>query len=285
MEKNKKDEFKNLINWFPGHMAKAIKEIKEISTLADLFIVVLDARCPISSYNEDFDKIAPTKPRLFIITKSDIMDQNKKTLITSRFKNENLLWLDLRKSKSRNLILAKINKIMDAKIKRDKEKGMISSKLKSFVVGVPNSGKSTLINLMQQKSTLKVANYPGVTRLKQWVIVGNHYFLDTPGILLPKFENQEIATKLVTIGSIKSDIFPLDFISTQSFKLMSKYYPEIIKNQLGVEPSQDEKEIFSIFHDIAKNKGFYTTNNKVDLVKTRIFFMNWTKTITGVTFD
>nr|WP_049757062.1 ribosome biogenesis GTPase YlqF [Mycoplasma crocodyli] len=266
-------------------MAKAIKEIKSIANLADLFIVVLDARCPISSYNEDFDRISPQKPRLFIVTKSDLMDQEKKSLITKRFNSENILWLDLRKSKSRSIIINKINFIMKEKIERDKQRGMISSKIKSFVVGVPNSGKSTLINLMQQKSTLKVANFPGVTRLKQWVAVGNHYFLDTPGILLPKFENQEIASKLVAIGSIKSDIFPLDFISTQSYKLISKYYPNKVIELLKLIPSSDENEIYSLFHDLANNNGFFNQHGKPDLIKARIFFMNWLKNLSGVTFD
>lgn len=175
-----------LINWYPGHMAKAVREIKENATLADIFLIVLDARIPISSYNEDFDNIAPQKPRLFVITKSDLMDKSKKEKIQKRFQNEKLLWLDLRQPKSRNQILNQLKILSQAKIKKDKEKGFLTSNIKVFVLGVPNAGKSTLINLMSQKKSLKVANYPGVTRVKKWVISDNFYFMDTPGILLPK---------------------------------------------------------------------------------------------------
>lgn len=285
MKKTNDNKFENLINWYPGHMAKAFKEINEISSICDLFIVVLDARCPISSYNEDFDKIAPNKPRLFIVTKSDLMDVSKKSLINSRFKNEALIWLDLRKPNSRNIIIKKIKQITEEKEKKDFSKGMILSKIRCFVVGIPNSGKSSLINLMAKKQKLKVANYPGVTRSKQWVVVDNLYFLDTPGILLPKFTDQEAAIKLAIIGSIKIDIFPLEFLATKSFEVISKYYPEKITNTFDVEKAFEENHIYDSFYTIGIKRGFLNVKKTVDFQKTYTYFLNWLKNLKGITLD
>lgn len=277
-----------LINWYPGHMAKAMREIKENATLADIFLIVLDARIPISSYNEDFDNIAPQKPRLFVITKSDLMDKSKKEKIQKRFQNEKLLWLDLRQPKSRNQILNQLKVLSQAKIKKDKEKGFLTSNIKVFVLGVPNAGKSTLINLMSQKKSLKVANYPGVTRVKKWVISDNFYFMDTPGILLPKHEDQSAAIKLAMIGSIETNIFPQRFLAESFLKVIVKYYPNKIKEEfnIDIEAKDDlsETEAYNLVAQIADNKNF-KVDKKIDFERTYKYILNWIKNLKNVTFD
>ncbi|WP_416754231.1 ribosome biogenesis GTPase YlqF [Mycoplasma sp. 654] len=284
MNNENENKYQNLIQWYPGHMAKAMKDLKENANLADLFIVVLDARCPISSYNEDFDKIAPQKPRLFIITKSDLMDKTKKNKIQARFKGENLLWLDLRNQSSKKVILNKIQSIMKEKIARNRAKGMLITRIKSFVVGVPNCGKSTLINLVSDKKTLKVANYPGVTREKKWVVNGEFLFLDTPGILLPKFDNQENAIKLLVTGAIKLENFPQEFCATKIYALISDYYPEKIE-ALGLIPSQNDVEIYAQFHQYAILNNIFKDGGKVDLIRAYTLFINWAKNLNDVTYD
>ncbi|MFV8470121.1 ribosome biogenesis GTPase YlqF [Mycoplasma sp. AA7A] len=284
MNNENENKYQNLIQWYPGHMAKAMKDLKENANLADLFIVVLDARCPISSYNEDFDKIAPQKPRLFIITKSDLMDKTKKNKIQARFKGENLLWLDLRNQSSKKVILNKIQSIMKDKIARNRAKGMLITRIKSFVVGVPNCGKSTLINLVSDKKTLKVANYPGVTREKKWVVNGEFLFLDTPGILLPKFDNQENAIKLLVTGAIKLENFPQEFCATKIYALISDYYPEKIE-ALGLIPSQNDVEIYAQFHQYAILNNIFKDGGKVDLIRAYTLFINWAKNLNDVTYD
>lgn len=277
-----------LINWYPGHMAKAMREIKENASLADIFLIVLDARIPISSYNEDFDNIAPQKPRLFVITKSDLMDKSKKEKIQKRFQNEKLLWLDLRQPKSRNQILNQLKVLSQAKIKKDKEKGFLTSNIKVFVLGVPNAGKSTLINLMSQKKSLKVANYPGVTRVKKWVISDNFYFMDTPGILLPKHEDQSAAIKLAMIGSIETNIFPQRFLAESFLKVIVKYYPNKIKEEfnIDIEAKDDlsETEAYNLVAQIADNKNF-KVDKKIDFERTYKYILNWIKNLKNVTFD
>ncbi|WP_232954259.1 ribosome biogenesis GTPase YlqF [Mycoplasmopsis phocirhinis] len=281
-------EHKNLINWYPGHMAKGMREIKTNANIADIFLIVLDARCPISSYNEDFDTISPHKPRLFIITKSDLMDKNKKSIIEQRFKGSNLLWLDLRKQKSRSIILSNIQKITKPKVLRDKEKGLLNSKIKAFVLGIPNAGKSTLINLLSQKKSLKVANFPGVTKTKQWVNIDNFYFMDTPGILIPKLEDQQAAAKLAMIGSIETKIFPIMFLANSFLSIIHQYYPFKFKDELGVDISiysqLNDIDKYNIFSLLAMRKGF-KFNNKLDLNRTYKFFLNWVRNLKNVTYD
>ncbi|WP_322900614.1 ribosome biogenesis GTPase YlqF [Mycoplasmopsis felis] len=283
MEEIKKD-YDQLINWYPGHMAKGFREIKEISNLADIFIVVLDARCPISSYNEDFDQIAPNKQRLFIITKSDLMDVNKKEMITKRFYGSDILWLDLRKQSAKKIILSKLKQMSLQRIKKDLSKGIIQTKIKSFVVGIPNCGKSTLINLVSEKSNLKVANFPGVTREKKWVVNKEFLFLDTPGILLPKFTDQEIAIKLLAIGSIKLENFPLEFVATKIYALISKYYPNLLIN-LDLKPEFEDVLIYNQLYNYAQKHNFYKEKGKIDLIKAYNNFIQWVKNLKGITFD
>ncbi|WP_416322581.1 ribosome biogenesis GTPase YlqF [Mycoplasmopsis felis] len=283
MEEIKKD-YDQLINWYPGHMAKGFREIKEISNLADIFIVVLDARCPISSYNEDFDQIAPNKQRLFIITKSDLMDVNKKEMITKRFYGSEILWLDLRKQSAKKIILSKLKQMSLQRIKKNLSKGIIQTKIKSFVVGIPNCGKSTLINLISEKSNLKVANFPGVTREKKWVVNKEFLFLDTPGILLPKFTDQEIAIKLLAIGSIKLENFPPEFVATKIYALISKYYPNLLIN-LDLKPEFEDVLIYNQLYNYAQKYNFYKEKGKIDLIKAYNYFIQWVKNLKGITFD
>ncbi|WP_036438051.1 ribosome biogenesis GTPase YlqF [Mycoplasmopsis gallinarum] len=283
-------EEKILINWYPGHMAKAIREIKENAQLADIFIIVLDARCPISSYNEDFDQIAPHKPRLFVITKSDLMDSSKKSAISKRFGDENLLWLDLRQQKNKNVIINQVKKMAQTKIAKDRAKGLLISKIKVFVMGIPNAGKSTLINLVSQKKSLKVANFPGVTRNQKWVQVNDSlFFLDTPGILLPKLNDQEAATKLAMIGSIETNFFPLRFLANNYLKIILEYYPNKFTKEFNINLDEFDNEFsevkaHNIFFKIAINKQ-YKNDNKADLTRVYKEFINWVKNLKGVTYD
>ncbi len=277
---NNDTENQQLINWYPGHMAKGMREIKENASLADVFIIVLDARCPISSYNEDFDSISPSKPRLFIITKSDLMDVSKKATIEKRFGSSMLLWLDLRNPKSKNIIINKLKKITESKVAKDKQKGLINSRIKAFVMGIPNAGKSTLINLVSNKKSLQVANYPGVTRAKKWVTVDNFFFMDTPGILLPKLTDQYAATKLAMIGSIETNIFPQKFLFTNFLKVLADYYPKLLIDEFKLTENDlcdlNEIKAYNILTKIAVLKG-YVKNNKYDFNKTYTFFINWVR--------
>lgn len=284
--KNELDSTISKINWYPGHMAKGMRELKENSSLVDLIVVILDARCPISSYNPDFDNIAPNKPRLFIITKSDLMDKSKKDLVTKQYKDKHLLWLDLRKQNSKIIIEKEINKITYQKQQKDLSKGLIKPRIKIFVVGIPNVGKSTLINLLANKKTLKVANYPGVTKIKNWVAIDNLFLMDTPGILLPKIEDNETGIKLLAINSISNEIFSKMFLATQFLILVYKYYPEIIKRDFSYfEIVNDELSAKKLLEFIALKMMFLNTNRQIDYNRVCVYIISWVKELKNITFD
>ena len=267
-------------------MQKGFNNIKEISQVVDLFIVVLDARAPMASYNENFDAIAPNKPRLFVITKIDLADQSKLSSIVKKFNNENdkVLLVNLKKNNSKSKILKAINKLLEAKRKKDITKGFITPRLKAVVIGVPNSGKSTLINLLATKVKTKVANTPGITKHTTWINAGNIYLMDTPGILTPKFTNKEVAIKLAIIGSIKTSIIPLEDLYYESYNLLSKIYQNKIKN-IGLQPCFDKIDMYSELIKLCKNKSMILKNNQPDTNKAMHYFINHIKKLKGVTYD
>ena len=275
-----------MIQWFPGHMAKAINQIKEKAALADLFIVVLDARAPLSSYNEEFDKIAPHKPRLFVITKTDLCDQNKLNAIMQKFNGEkdSVIAVTLKNKKSQKKILKEAERLLEAKRLRDLNRGLLKPRLRAIVVGVPNSGKSTLINLLAGKNKTKVGNMPGVTKGQQWVNAGEIYLLDTPGILWPKFTKELIGIKLAVIGSIKTDVIPKTELFNEGYKLLTKFYPKKITD-LGLTPSYNDVEIYSNHLQLCRERKFVKQGGELDMEKAHRFFIAYLRDLKGVTYD
>ncbi|MCP4336714.1 MAG: ribosome biogenesis GTPase YlqF [Mycoplasma sp.] len=275
-----------MIQWFPGHMAKALKQLKEKQTLADLFIVVLDSRAPISSYNTEFDDIAPAKPRLFVITKKDFGDEKKLSSIINHYKKDgdDCILVNLKSNSSGKKIIKKAERMLEKKHERDLKKGILKPRLRVFVVGVPNSGKSTLINAIAKKSSTKVGNMPGVTKGQQWVSAGNMQLLDTPGILWPKFDDELIGIKLAIIGSIKTDIIPTQELVYSGYKLLSKFYPEKL-HSLNLKPANNEKEIYKQILILCKEKKFIMSKEKPDFNKVNKWFINYLKNLKLVTYD
>lgn len=275
-----------MIQWFPGHMAKAFKDVQTQATLADLFIIVLDARAPLSTYNADFDHLAPHKPRLFVITKSDLGDQKKLPALKAHFNHpkDRVITVNLKKPQTSKQIYRLLNELLKAKIMLEQKRGLIKPRLRVIVLGVPNAGKSTLINLLMAKKKAQVANKPGVTRKQQWFGDGNIKILDTPGILWPKFEDELVGIKLAIIGSIKTSILPQHEVFIAGYKLLSQFYPALI-TKLNLEPAQDEAQIYSALVTLCENHKFYQSSKQVDLAQGRTYFINYLKKLSGVTYD
>ncbi|MGY6171969.1 ribosome biogenesis GTPase YlqF [Candidatus Mycoplasma pogonae] len=266
-------------------MAKAMKQIKEKQSLADLFIIVLDARAPISTYNAEFDDIVPSKPRLFVITKVDLADANKLNAITQRFNsvNSKTILVNLKKNVSKAKLLKMIQQMLEEKKQRDLKKGLLKPRLRIFVMGVPNSGKSTLINLLANSKT-KVGNMPGITRSQQWINCGEFQLLDTPGILWPKFDDQLVAIKLAIIGSISFDAIANKEFFDESYRLLSKYYPEKL-TLLGLEPANNEVAIYNNLYKLCSLKNMFLNNHQPDTKKAIEWFRNYVKDLKNVTYD
>ncbi|AJC49664.1 ribosome biogenesis GTPase YlqF [Mycoplasma flocculare] len=261
------------INWFPGHMAKSLNNLSKKARIIDIFIIVVDARAPISSINDEFLKFISNKFLLVVVTKIDLGDSEKFLEIKNFFEQKNffVLFLNLKNNTSKNIIISQLNYIFKLKQKKQKAKFETPS-LKIFVLGMPNTGKSTLINLVTN-SRLKVGNQPGITRNNQWISSGKFLFLDTPGILPPKIENQKIALKLALIGLIKQEIIDLNFLFFEAYKLISELYPNLIKD-LDIKPAENEAEITKNLSKLAEIKHFKDKNG-LDLIRCQIWFLNY----------
>ncbi|MDK2819864.1 MAG: ribosome biogenesis GTPase YlqF [Mycoplasmataceae bacterium] len=258
----------DLINWFPGHMAKAFNDIKDKQDIVDCFIVLLDGRVPLSSYNDEFDKIGPRKPRLFVFTKSDYTNIDKLNKLLPKFENEYdmSIVVNLKKTQSRKRILDKLEQVLFNKREKDKKKGLLKPRLRCFVIGMPNVGKSTMINLLAQAKKTRVANFAGTTRSLQWIAAGEIQLLDTPGILMPKLLNQRDALKLVATGAIKAEVVSdLDFYY-EIINLINKHAPEKF-DELGIKYCDDEIGKYNELIKYTKNKNLLIKNGQPDINK------------------
>lgn len=256
------------INWFPGHMAKAMKEIKEKQSLIDCFIVLIDSRVPLSSYNDEFDSIAPNKPRLFVFSKSDYTNEQKvkKTFSKYNDQRDKCILVNLKQNSSKNLILRSLNQLLLSKREKDKQKGLLKPRLRVFVIGMPNVGKSTLINLLANSRKTKIANFAGTTRSLQWISAGDIQLLDTPGILMPKLMDQQNALKLVACGLIKQDVINDKEFYYQIVDILNNEAPYKF-SELDIEYQEDENGKYSELVKYARKYNYVIKNNEVDINK------------------
>ncbi len=249
-------------------MAKTLREIKEKQSIVDCFIVLIDSRVPLSSYNEDLDLIAPNKPRLFVFSKCDYSNTSRVNQLIKKFNNENdkCVVVNLKQNSSRQKILKSLNQLLESKRKKDKEKGLLKPRLRCFVIGMPNVGKSTLINLLSNSSKTKVANFAGTTRSLQWISAGDIQLLDTPGILMPKLVNQKDAIKLVACGLIKQDVindkdFYYNIVDILNENNKDKF------NELEIEYHEDEIGKYGELVKLARKYNFLAKNKEPNINK------------------
>lgn len=244
------------IQWFPGHMAKATREVKENLKLVDIVFELVDARCPMSSHNMYLDEVVKDKKKVIIFNKIDLCDK-KETAKWKKYFEENgytVVYADAKNSNSLNDIITKAKEELSEKLERMIAKGMKPRAIRSMVIGVPNVGKSTFINKMIKKNVANTANRPGVTKKQQWLKLNKDIeLLDTPGILMPKFDNQEIGKKLSLVGSIKDDITPLDDVSLYLLEILKKNYLESLNNVYKINVTSDSENL-EIMEAIAKKR-------------------------------
>ena len=207
------------IQWFPGHMAKALREIEERAKMVDVIIEILDARVVSSSRNPIVSKVAPQKPRLIILSKKDLADSDRTKEWIEHFKNQGHMAIALNINKDDlQQIINKLKIVLKDKIERDKRRGLKNSIIRALVVGIPNVGKSSFINKIAKRKATIVGNKPGVTKAQQWIKVRDDFeLLDTPGVLWPKFEDKEVGAKLALVGTMPIDIMPLHELSSLLF--------------------------------------------------------------------
>ncbi|MBO7530349.1 MAG: ribosome biogenesis GTPase YlqF, partial [Lachnospiraceae bacterium] len=219
----------NDYGWYPGHMTKSVRAIREELKLVDLCIEVLDSRIPLSSRNPDIDELAKGKFRMVVLNKADLSDERKTALWTSYFKEKGIesLVLNAKEKKASDAVKKLAMTVCAEKIERDRKRGIVGRPIRAMVCGIPNVGKSTLINSITGKAPAKTGNKPGVTRSNQWVKTGAGIeLLDTPGLLWPKFEDRSVGLKLAAIGSINDQILNTILLASETILLLRDIYPD-----------------------------------------------------------
>lgn len=255
------------INWFPGHMKKALDNMRIELAKVDAIIYVLDSRAPLSCINPELNKISGNKPVLFVFNKIDLADEKKLSKICEKFKSENSDYVKLNSTMSGagKVITDKIKKLTKTKIEKYKAKG-INIAIRAMVVGVPNSGKSTLVNNLCKKAKAVTGNRPGVTKGQQWFNIGEGVEIcDTPGTLYPKLSDQEVAKSLAFIGSIKDDIIETHELANELIKRIEKLYPNLIEERYKGEKSLE---------GIARVRGFVLSGGELDIDRTALAILN-----------
>lgn len=254
--------------WYPGHMTKARRMMEENIKLIDLVIELVDARIPLSSRNPDIDGLAKNKARIILLNKSDLSDERKNVMWIDYFIKKGFYVLKLNsksgagvKQVNQTIVLA-----CKEKIERDKRKGILNRPVRAMVVGIPNVGKSTFINAFAGKACAKTGNKPGVTKGKQWIRLNkNVELLDTPGILWPRFENQEVGQRLAMIGSMNDEVLNLDELALDTIKFLLKEYPGNLKERYGIE---EDAEALQVMEAIAARRGCVKQGGITDYEKT-----------------
>lgn len=256
-----------VIQWYPGHMSKAKREVLEALDKIDLVIELRDARIPIASKNPLIDEIIKNKPRLVLLCKACLADPKVTAKWINYLNNENTIALDIDSIEMYNMkkIIPYANKALESLFKKRAEKGISSKQIKAMIVGIPNVGKSTLINVLAKRKSLPVGDKPGVTKAQAWLKVTDDFMLlDTPGILWPKFEDQMTGVKLAICGAIKEEILDMHEIAKVALEIVKDQYPKAILERYNIE-NANEIEVLDLIEQIGRRRGAITKGNVVDI--------------------
>lgn len=275
------------INWYPGHMAKTKRLISEKINLIDVVYEVIDARIPYSSKIVDIDRYIKDKPRILVMTKMDLCDKKETNKWIAYYEKQgyHVVGIDLMKENT-NKIIQLTKELMKEKNKKREAKGLQSRRTRVLVVGVPNAGKSTLINRLVGKKAVVTGNKPGVTKSLDWIRINNDIeLLDSPGILWPKFENQKVAYNLASFTAIKEEVLPLFDVIEYILKCLEKYYPEKLEDRYSLSKIDDD--IVETLDMIGKKRGCLVRGGEIDYEKVYSLILGDIKEglIKGLTFD
>ena len=275
------------INWFPGHMAKTKRQIIEDLKLIDVIVEVLDARIPISSQNPDVKGYAKNKKKVVVLNKADLADEIETKKWVKYFESQGIpaVLTDANSGKGVNEVIRAIREVAKEKQEKFADKGRVGKSIRIMILGIPNVGKSSFINRITKKNTAQVGNKPGVTRQKQWIRIEDGIeLMDTPGVLWPKFESEEVGLHLAFTGSIKDDILEKSEIAYQLLRfLVKEYLPNVIErykldeNEINriIDSDVEENDKFvEIMEIIAKKRGAILSGGRIDYEKISIILLD-----------
>lgn len=261
------------LQWYPGHIARARREIKDHISLVDIVIEIIDARCPMSSINF-LSKEIKDKKHLIIVNKIDLADEKKLKKNLKLLESEYLL-LDSRDNTIKKVVDKKINEICDDIVKKKEQKGITNVSIKAMVVGMPNVGKSTFINSYVKKKVNKVENTPGVTKRLEWTKLNEHLLLlDTPGVTVPKFENNDVGFNLAIVGSINDDIVEKQDLAYEFLDKIKSDYMSLLKDRYKLKEVDKDSKTIDIMDEIAKNRSMYKKGGNIDYTKVSELIIN-----------
>lgn len=273
---------KTSINWFPGHMHKTMKQIEEDLKLVDIVIEILDARIPVSSRNPQVQKLIKNKKKIIVLNKEDLADKNESIKWANYFikQGDSAIICNANTGEGSKKIKDEINKVMKEKYEKAAQKGRVGKTVRAMILGIPNVGKSSFINRISTKNTMKVGNKPGVTTQKQWIrLADNIELLDTPGVLWPKLDNEKVALNLAYTGTIKSDVIDEEEIAYNLTKLLLSDYKnnlinryelneQIVDKILQNEDIAENERIVEVMTYIGEKKNLLKKGREVDFIRT-----------------
>lgn len=249
------------INWYPGHMKKSIDEIKNMLKLSDIVVEICDARIPVSSRNPILKNIIEDKSSILILNKKDLANPKETKKWIEKYKSEDIFAMDIDCKNTSDI--SKVLKEIDKKGRVQLDKKGLKRDVKAMIVGIPNVGKSSFINALTKKRTAKVGNRPGITRTNQWIKTEyGLYLLDTPGVLWPKFETENMGLNLAFTGAIKDEIMNIENLAYKFVEFMSKYYMDNLCERYNLTEKFDE--IIQVIEQIAVNRGKVLKGNRID---------------------
>lgn len=275
------------VQWFPGHMSKALREIKESLKLVDIVFVLLDARLPESSMNPRIQEIIESKPALILYTKASMADQKELNKWLAYYNSQGFQGLKI--DAITGLNIGKIKdatlEILSEKLDREKRRGILPRAIRTMIIGTPNVGKSTLINTLSKKKAAKTGNTPGITKAQQWIKISEDFeLLDTPGVLWPKFDDPKVGYHLALSGAIKDSVLPNEEVAVYAHRFLSKYYPDAYKARYELD---DLSDVALTFEMIGRKRGTLMKGNQVnfDLVYDILLKDLRDGAFGGITFD
>lgn len=255
------------INWYPGHMKKTADSIKENLKKVDVVLELIDARAPRASENPMIPELIGDKTRILIFNKGDLADPNKNRQWMDYYKSKGIeaVFVNSNTGKGINELLDKVDEVMEESREKNRSRGIKSERVRAMIIGIPNVGKSTLINTLANRKSAKTGNMPGITRTNQWIRVEDRLLLlDTPGVLWPKFETEELALHLAFIGSIKDEVLPKEDVALKLVEFLQNNYPNLLQERYGVEISPMPLETME---SIARKRGAIMRGNEIDYTR------------------
>lgn len=256
------------IHWFPGHMAKARRQVSEQLKLVDIVFELIDARLPLSSRNPMIDEVIQQKPRLLILNKMDLADEVQTKRWINYFEKQGFRTVAINSFEGKGLqtVTKAAKEILQPKYDRMKKRGIRPGAIRAMIVGIPNVGKSTLINRLAKKNIAKTGNKPGVTKAQQWIKFEKELeLLDTPGVLWPKFEDQHVGYKLALTGAIKDSILNMEELAVYGLRFLETHYPDRLEQRYEMTTVGDD--IQELFNKVGERRKVYTVGGEIDYDK------------------